>query len=95
MIEKTLDPDIVIEERSENYIRYRSISTDRVWSVYGRCNQCGLCVVGAYNKEHYIWHKEAGKPYAVTDVRVMEGRLDEPITPEFNIVGCCLTIKET
>jgi hypothetical protein len=94
MIEKTLDPDIVIIDRDIDLIHYQSISTGRVWSVVGKCNQCGLCVVGAYYNEHYIWYKEAGQPYAVTDIRVSWGRLDEPITPEFPFInnGCSLKI---
>jgi hypothetical protein len=89
----TLDPNIFIVSKDKDVVEYIRIDTGETWKVSGTCNQCGLCVVGAANKEDYIWYKKAGEPYAVTDVRVAKGRLDEPITSEFNIAGCCLIIE--
>lgn len=82
-MQPTLDPTITIVHRAEGVVHYRALDTGREWVVRGTCNQCGLCVVGAAHPEHYAWHGEPGTPYAVTDLRVAEGRLDEPVTPEF------------
>lgn len=93
MSQPTLDPDIVIDAQSAGKVTYRSISTGEKWAVHGVCNQCGLCVVGAAHPEHYRWLDKPGIPFAVVDLRVAGGRLDEPITPRFNTQGCCLTIE--
>ena len=106
----TLDPDIVIEsvQRGANpSLVYRRVSSGERWRVNGTCNQCGLCIIGAARTEDYIWNGPPGTPMAVTDVRVLLGRMDEPITPGFpddmvqmaqvtetaTVSGCSLTVE--
>jgi hypothetical protein len=103
----TSDPFIVIEEQREGYVRYRSLISGERWVVRGTCNQCGLCVIGVAHPEHYEWHGEPGTPLAVSDLRVAQGRLDEPVAPGFTdamrrmakmtptatVAGCSLTIE--
>lgn len=88
----TLDPDVFIETSHNGYVRYVNCLGIR-WEVRGVCNQCGLCVVGAAHPEHYEWRGSPGTPYAVVDLRVAQGRLDEPITADFpaKMPSCTLT----
>jgi hypothetical protein len=108
----TLDPDVVIDAAGVTatvpWLQYRRVSTGQTWTVRGTCNQCGLCVVGASHQDDYEWHDEPGRPYAVTDLRVANGRPDEPVVPGFvedmeqmaaltptaTVAGCSLTIDE-
>lgn len=106
----TLDNDIVIEsiQRGANpSVVYRRLSTGERWRVNGTCNQCGLCVIGAARPENYEWDGPVGTPFAVRDLRVLTGRLDEPVAPGFiekvtdavaltptaTVSGCSLTLE--
>ena len=75
-MELTLDPDVVIEERSPGYVRYRNVISGRHWEVFGTCiwtdpETWGPCGDGTTDPV-------PGPP---------EGRLDIPVTPDFT--GCC------
>jgi hypothetical protein len=43
----TADPNCVIEEQREGYVRYRALSSGRRWEVHGVCDQRGDCLIGA------------------------------------------------
>lgn len=82
MVERTLDPDVVITSRRQGWVYYRRESTGERWKVSDTCNQCGLCVIGAANADDYDWRKKPGRPGAVRDLRYPT-RPDEPVTPGF------------
>lgn len=42
----TADPDVVIEYKGENVVRYRS-AAGRRWEVHGTCDLRGHCIEGA------------------------------------------------
>ena len=82
-MEQTQDPDVVIEERRQGYIRYRSLSTGRRWEVIGECVGLAHCIVGAIvDGKEIETLEEARKIW-----REYDFPLDSPITPEFT--GCC------
>ena len=107
----TLDPFIFIEdtgiEGTVPWIRYRRNDTGQRWIVRGVCNRNGLCVIGAARQQDYVWSNQPGRPGAVTDLRYVSGRPDEPVTPGFaedmqqmaqrtptaTVTGCALTIE--
>lgn len=45
----TCDPNVVILEQRDNYIRYYRYDLDKEWEVSGKCNRCGDCIIGAVN----------------------------------------------
>lgn len=101
----TLDPDIEIMYL-EGGVEYRRISTGDKWRVWGTCNQCGLCVIGARPFDRYQWQAAPGTPYSVVDLWYGK-RLDDPVTPGFNedmidmaratptatVNGCSMTVE--
>lgn len=109
MFDPTIDPDVVIVGRETTGIpmtEYQRVSTGERWRVFGTCNQCGLCVIGAVVTTDYEWDGPPGTPLAVRDLRYGV-RLDEPVTPGFEesmqemaretptatVTGCSLTIE--
>lgn len=44
---RTADPYILIEERREGYVRYRSTLDGSRWEVEGTCDGRGDCLIGA------------------------------------------------
>lgn len=82
----TTEPGLFIEKSGESFKQYFSPITLERWIIYGTCNQCGLCEVGAI-EDYIIWisGKVPGEPYACYDKRVLEGRKDVPIRPELSV----------
>jgi hypothetical protein len=83
-MEKTADPDIVIESRGNDWIRYRR-SDGRRWEVHGICDRRGDCLVGAIVDGKVISRADVDS-LRETDIR-LQSQLDVPVTPEFNT--CC------
>jgi hypothetical protein len=87
----TVDPDVVIEEQYEGYVRYRH-TDGRRWEVRGICDRRGDCLIGA------VIDTSAG-PVQIRDhahleeLKALLGRdridseLDVPVGPGFK--GCC------
>jgi hypothetical protein len=48
---KTIDPDVFILEQEPNRIKYFRKDTNQTWEVFGVCNKCGDCIIGAVNHE--------------------------------------------
>jgi hypothetical protein len=46
MLEKTIDPHVDIVEHTPDYVEYLADNGER-WRIYGQCNLCGACYVGA------------------------------------------------
>ena len=79
--QETLDPSVVIEARGPGWVIYRSTVKRERWIIYGTCNQCGECEVGAHSP-HIIWTgKPIGQPGACFD-RSFPTRKDSPVRPE-------------
>ena len=82
MLQRTVDPNVGIEDIREGYVRYRRITDGRRWEVHGVCDKRGHCLVGAnINGEHVSTierARELAAAYAGPDC---------PVTPEFK--GCC------
>jgi hypothetical protein len=89
--EPTSDPEVVIEERRPDYVRYRSVDGRR-WEVRGVCDRRGLCLIGANietpdgmvqieSLEHLErLDRELG-------VERIDSEMDVPVGPGFQ--GCC------
>jgi len=115
-MQATTDPDVFIVSLTTRRVRgqlvgelvYYRRDTKQEWTVTGTCNRCGLCVIGAARTQDYVWSKPPGTPDAVTDLRVLQGRMDEPVTPGFiedmqqmaaqtptaTVAGCALEMTE-
>jgi hypothetical protein len=97
-IEPTFSPNIFIEARRDEYIRYVMIQDSQIirrWEVFGTCRQLGDCLIGTLweppgggdmvlikNHEHI---EQLKKEWGVTR---LGSPLDIPILPEFRI--CCV-----
>lgn len=92
----TTDPNIVVLEKSEGYVKYQDLLNGQVWEINGTCNACGLCEVGVVDiyfepnpngkepiKKHYqIWTGvPVGQAGACLDAR-FGTRPDFPMRPE-------------
>ncbi len=75
----TSDPDIVIEEQRESYVRYRA-TDGRRWEVHGVCDHNRACMIGAVVDGVLIETAEQARTLSTPD-------LDVPIGPGFT--GCC------
>lgn len=87
-MEPTTDPDVFIEKRTNEYVRYRRISDECRWEVHGKCDKRGDCLIGSVIdgieiEDHE--HLEELKQKLGQDR--IDSELDVPITPEFKI--CC------
>lgn len=82
-LEATQDPQIFIEARGEDWIRYRRTTDGRRWEVHGRCRKLGYCVVGAVIDGREVRTLKEAKAI----MRTHYFPLDDPVTPEFT--GCC------
>jgi hypothetical protein len=90
-MERTSDSHVVIEERTTDYVRYRS-DDGYHWEVRGECDLRGYCLVGANiqtpgglvevkSLEHIARLKrELGRER-------IDSELDVPVGPGFE--GCC------
>lgn len=77
--ELTCDPYVVIEERREAYVRYRS-TDGRRWEVHGVCDGNRACMVGAVIDGVPIETIEQAQALPTPE-------LDCPVSPGFS--GCC------
>jgi hypothetical protein len=77
----TSDPDILIEEQREGYVRYQHMDGRR-WEVHGVCDKRGNCLVGAVIDDEYIETTERAHELALA----YDGP-DVPVGPGFK--GCC------
>lgn len=91
MDEPTSDRHVVIEERSDGYVRYRS-DDGRRWEVRGECDRRGNCLVGAVIQTpqglvtvESLEHIEQLKQEL--GVERVDSTLDVPVGPGFE--GCC------
>ena len=86
--EPTSDPEIFIEERRDNYVRYRRCDGRR-WEVFGSCDQRGDCLIGAVVDGFGSIESMADidRAKAMLGVSRLLGDLDVPVTPEFT--SCC------
>ncbi len=75
----TLDPDIVIEEQHDGYVRYRNTNGQR-WEVHGDCDDNRACMVGAVVGGVLIETVEQAQALPTPG-------LDCPVGPGFT--GCC------
>ncbi len=75
----TLDPHVLIEERSPGYVRYRS-DDGRRWEVLGICDGNRACMVGAVVDGVLIETVEQARVLPTPE-------LDCPVGPGFR--GCC------
>lgn len=84
-MEQTGDPDVLIEEQREGYVRYQRISNGERWEVHGECIGLGHCIKGAIvDGEEVKTLKRARELWAEGKARFP---LDSPVTPSFE--GCC------
>lgn len=82
-MERTIDPDVVVEERRDGYVRYRNVTSGRRWEVHGECVKIGRCMVGAIVDGRELRTLREARAY----IRERPLLLDSPVTPEFE--GCC------
>lgn len=75
----TADPNIVIEEKREGYVRYRRMDGAR-WEVHGICDDNRACMVGAIVDGKLIETVEQARALPTPE-------LDCPVAPGFS--GCC------
>lgn len=73
-LQLTQDPTCIIVYKGQGFIIYYSLPSDEQWIIYGNCSHNGTCVDGAINP----------------DLRPVEQRLDCPVRPEIECVGCPL-----
>jgi hypothetical protein len=81
----TADSDVVLEDSSPGYWRYRSLSTGRRWEVRGVCDHRGDCLVGATVNGTYLADLDAVR--AASDAGALDTVGDTPVLPGFS--GCC------
>jgi hypothetical protein len=83
----TTDPDVVMEYKRGDYVRYRRDSTGERWVVRGHCDKRGDCLVGAIIDGETIETieraRELAEAYTGPDV---------PVTP--GLKGCCPLVGE-
>jgi hypothetical protein len=89
--EPTSDPEVVIEERTAGYVRYRDLDGRR-WEVRGECTRLGYCLIGAVIQTpgglvevESLGHIEALKQEL--GVERIDSEMDVPVAPGF--AGCC------
>ena len=88
MIELTEDPYVVIVARDSNSIIYRDIISNERWIIRGKCNQCGLCEVGAVNN-NIVWTGiKIGHAKACYDSNY-KNRKDNPVRPKVSEIEEC------
>jgi hypothetical protein len=86
-LEPTADPHVFIEERREDYVRYRN-RDGRRWEVHGVCDRRGDCLIGSTIEGVYIAnHDELRIFCAVYGRSRADHEMDVPVTPEFR--HCC------
>lgn len=75
-----MDPNVVIEEQREGYVRYRRDNDGKRWEVYGICDDNRACMVGAVVDGVYIENIEQARALPKPD-------LDCPVFLGFS--DCC------
>ena len=78
----TCDPDTLIEEIREGYVRYRRLSDGMRWEVRGVCDKRAWCLVGAVIDGETVETIERARELAAA----YDGP-DVPVGPGFK--GCC------
>lgn len=87
----TAEPNVLIEEQREGYVRYQRLNdagavTER-WEVHGTCDRRGDCLIGAVIDGVQIRdHAHLAELAAAKKGRI-DSDLDVPITTGF--LGCC------
>lgn len=84
----TCDPDIIIEEEREGYVRYRH-SDGRQWEVYGKCVRLGNCLIGAVIEDFGLIesHEDIERAKKKLGRERIDTEMDVPVGPGFT--GCC------
>lgn len=90
-LEKTEDPYVVIESKTEDSVTYRSITNNERWVIYGKCNCCGECEVGS-NNPNIVWTGPVGEPNAEYDI-MFNKRKDIPVRPDISRKCTHCTLK--
>lgn len=70
----TCDPQTIIIYRKDSIIIYLDLQSLEEWAIYGKCNKCGDCIIGA-NDVNFL-------PY--------ELRQDVPLRPPTDLENCSL-----
>lgn len=89
---QTNDPDTVIEEKHEGYVRYRRLSTGERWEVSGVCDRRGDCLIGSVidtpNGPVQIKdHAHIDELKLLLGKERLDSEMDVPVTAGFT--GCC------
>lgn len=79
----TADPNVLIEEEGDGWVRYFRITDGRRWEVHGKCDYRGHCLVGAVINGVMVRDLEHLKELGDRP----DSKLDNPVSPEFK--GCC------
>jgi hypothetical protein len=91
----TSDPNVVIEEQWDGYVRYRRLTDGRRWEVHGFCDMRGDCLIGAVIEGYegrgiagsIADHDDIEEAKRVLGVERLGSELDVPSTPECD--SCC------
>ena len=87
----TKDPNIFIIYQSPTEVLYKDVTSNRIWEITGTCNCCGECEVGKENPYHVWTPNPVGTAWACYSRE--EGRLDEPVTPEWTATAKFCVLK--
>jgi hypothetical protein len=86
-VERTSDPDVVIEARGLNMVRYRN-TAGRRWEVWGACDRRGACMLGAVLPGFGEVRTYEDLDRAIAQLGPdLGGAFDRPVLPSFE--GCC------